>query len=71
MPRKQRASTTGRGSAGSLIPPHEYHSIRNPDQDKPAVSVHIYRNEMNRCQIFLPQSEGWYTRQERHLSCDA
>src|SRR5678815_312049 len=31
----------GMGSAGCLIPPHEYHAIRNA-AEKPAVSVHIY-----------------------------
>lgn len=65
---------TGRGSAGSLIPPHEYHSIRNPDQQQTAVSIHIYRNEMNRCKVFIPQeasNNGWYRRQERQLCCDA
>ena len=61
---------TGRGSAGSLIPPHEYHTIRNPN-DEVAVSVHIYRGEMNRCSVFLPKSEGWYQQQERELCCDA
>ncbi|GAB4182153.1 MAG: hypothetical protein Tsb002_03020 [Wenzhouxiangellaceae bacterium] len=62
---------TGRGSAGSLIPPHEYHTIRNPDQKNPAVSIHIYRDEMSRCSVFLPEDKGWYTKQVRNLSCDA
>lgn len=62
---------TGRGSAGSLIPPHEYHTIRNPDHHKTAVSIHIYRSEMNRCKVFLPQEDDWYIREERQLSCDA
>jgi predicted metal-dependent enzyme (double-stranded beta helix superfamily) len=70
---------TGPGSAGSLIPPHEYHTIRNPNNEETAVSVHIYRGEMNRCKVFLPQeqatsdasNDGWYLRQERQLACDA
>ena len=43
----------GIGSAGCLIPPHEYHSIRNASS-KPAVSVHIYGGEMNHCSVFEP-----------------
>src|SRR3546814_7484212 len=39
----------GPGSAGSLIPPHEYHSIRNTSQDDSAVSVHIYKAPMEEC----------------------
>ena len=40
----------GIGSAGCLIPPHEYHSIRNAGA-KPAVSVHIYGGEMDHCSV--------------------
>ena len=36
----------GPGSAGSLIPPHEYHTIRNPSEDAVAVSLHIYSGRM-------------------------
>lgn len=61
----------GVGSAGSLIPPHEYHTIRNPDAQEVAVTVHIYSGEMNRCAVFAPESDNWYRRQERELSLDA
>ena len=36
----------GPGSAGSLIPPHEYHTILNPSDEAIAVSLHIYRGAM-------------------------
>jgi len=59
----------GVGSAGCLIPPHEYHAIRNVGT-KPAVSVHIYGGEMNRCGVFQPTNDGWYVRQEKALGLD-
>ena len=61
----------GPGSAGSLIPPHEYHTIRNPSEDAIAVSLHIYAGNMTRCAIFrpLPEDHG-YERCERQLGLD-
>lgn len=61
----------GVGSAGSLIPPHEYHTICNPDEREPAVTLHIYAGEMTRCSVFRPQADGWYRREERKLHLDA
>jgi len=61
---------TGVGSAGSLIPPHEYHTIANPDANKPAVTIHIYAGEMDQCCVFEPVSSDWYQRQSRKLSLD-
>jgi len=60
----------GAGSAGSLIPPHEYHTIRNPSEEAIAVSLHIYRGALNSCSVFQPENGGWYARDERHLSLD-
>ena len=60
----------GAGSAGSLIPPHEYHTIRNPADDDVAVSVHIYSGKMNCCSVFRPVGDDWYERDMRQLSCD-
>lgn len=59
----------GIGSAGCLIPPHEYHSICNAAA-KPAVSVHIYGGEMNRCSVFEPRGDGWYVQHEKALGLD-
>lgn len=61
----------GVGSAGSLIPPHEYHTIWNPDSDEAAVTLHIYAGKMTRCSVFRPEAGGWYRREERKLHLDA
>lgn len=60
----------GAGSAGSLIPPYEYHTIANA-QDTPSVTVHVYAGDMERCSIFLPEHDGWYRREEKRLRFDA
>ena len=61
----------GAGSAGSLIPPHEYHSIRNPSEQAVTVSLHIYSGPMNRCAVFQPLPEArWYERNVRQLALD-
>jgi predicted metal-dependent enzyme (double-stranded beta helix superfamily) len=61
----------GPGSAGSLIPPHEYHTIRNPSDDSLAVTLHIYRGPMTQCSVFRPLDGEWYCRDQRVLSLDA
>jgi len=62
----------GFGSAGSLIPPHEFHTIRNPSQTDVAVSLHIYEKQMIRCGVYVPEDEGgrWCLREERLLGTD-
>lgn len=61
----------GAGSAGSLIPPHEYHSIRNPSDDSVTVSVHVYAGPMLRCAVFEPLPDGhWYSRDVHALGLD-
>lgn len=62
---------TGIGSAGSLIPPHEYHTIANPDPEQPAVTLHIYAGAMNECCAFQPLGQDWYLREPRRLQLDA
>ena len=61
----------GAGSAGSLIPPHEYHTIRNPSEDAVSVTLHIYRGAMSCCSVFQAAEDGWYKRQVRQLGVDA
>ena len=63
------AIQAGPGSAGSLIPPHEYHTIRNPG-DEITVSLHIYQDRMLTCAVFEPVEGGWYARGERVLPQD-
>ncbi|WP_430389358.1 cysteine dioxygenase [Dyella sp. 20L07] len=60
----------GPGSAGSLIPPHEYHTIRNPSSDDVAVSLHIYSGQMTHCATFQPLGHNQYQRTDRQLGLD-
>ena len=61
----------GIGSAGSLIPPHEYHTIANPSPNETAVTIHIYSGEMNQCCIFRPDHGDWHRREQTELHLDA
>ena len=61
----------GCGSAGSLIPPHEYHTIRNIDPTDSAVSVHIYSGAMTECNMFHEAEDGWHRRVTKQLQLDA
>ena len=60
----------GTGSAGSLIPPHEYHTIRNASDTDNAVSLHIYQRTMTCCGIFDVAGDGWHTYANKHLQLD-
>ena len=60
----------GAGSAGSLIPPHEYHTIRNPSRDAIAVSLHINKQALTCCAMFQPEGANWYTKAARELGLD-
>ena len=60
----------GPGSAGSLIPPHEYHTIRNASPDVVAISLHIYKAPMECCSMFVPQDEEWFVRKSNLLATD-
>jgi predicted metal-dependent enzyme (double-stranded beta helix superfamily) len=63
-------SCAGAGSAGSLIPPHEYHTIHNGDPDRIAISVHVYQAPLESCAYFRPQEDGWYVRESTRLAID-
>jgi predicted metal-dependent enzyme (double-stranded beta helix superfamily) len=60
----------GPGSAGSLIPPHEFHTIRNTSPDAIAISLHIYKAPMDCCTTFLPVGGEWYQRASKTLCTD-
>ncbi|MEQ1513403.1 MAG: cysteine dioxygenase family protein [Lysobacteraceae bacterium] len=60
----------GTGSAGSLIPPHEYHTIRNASDTGTAVSLHIYQRNMTCCGIFDVASDGWHVYASKQLQLD-
>jgi predicted metal-dependent enzyme (double-stranded beta helix superfamily) len=67
------------GSAGSLIPPHEYHTIANPSATDTAVTLHIYQGALDQCCLFHPTESAaaktgeaqWYLRETKQLSLDA
>ncbi len=61
----------GTGTAGSLLPPHEYHTIRNPNDREIAISLHVYQKAMGQCSTFEPEGGGWYRRGQRQLCLDA
>lgn len=57
----------GRGSAGCLIPPFEYHTLGNA-LDTPSITLHVYGGEMDHCHIFEPAGDGSYRRIRKELS---
>ena len=57
----------GRGSAGCLIPPFEYHTLGNA-AETPSVTLHVYGGEMDHCHVFEPSGDGSYRRVRRDLS---
>lgn len=61
----------GPGSAGSLIPPHEYHTIRNTDPRAIAVSLHVYERPLEQCSRFEEAGGEWYLRVDNALRTDA
>jgi predicted metal-dependent enzyme (double-stranded beta helix superfamily) len=50
----------GCGACGSLIPPQEYHVLGNALVDRPAITLHVYGGDMERCRVFEPCPDGWY-----------
>lgn len=61
----ERQIMAGVGEAGALIPPFEHHTIENVDPD-PAVTLHVYAEELDWCHVFVPV-EGGYRRERRDL----
>jgi predicted metal-dependent enzyme (double-stranded beta helix superfamily) len=60
----------GRGSAGCLIPPFEYHTLGNAAAT-PSVTLHVYGGEMDHCHVFEPLEDGTYRRVRKDLAyCD-
>jgi predicted metal-dependent enzyme (double-stranded beta helix superfamily) len=57
----------GRGSAGCLIPPFEYHTLGNT-LEIPSITLHVYGGEMDHCHVFEPAGDGSFRRVLKHLS---
>lgn len=53
----------GVGSAGCLIPPSEYHMIENADPESVAVTLHVYGGDMDHCNAYRGEGDGWYWRE--------
>ena len=56
----------GRGTAGCLIPPFEYHTLGNA-APTPSVTLHVYGGEMDHCHVFEPAADGSYKRVRKDL----
>jgi predicted metal-dependent enzyme (double-stranded beta helix superfamily) len=57
----------GRGTAGCLIPPFEYHTLANA-AGAPSVTLHVYGGEMDHCHVFEPAADGVYHRVRKDLA---
>jgi predicted metal-dependent enzyme (double-stranded beta helix superfamily) len=55
------------GAAGALIPPFEYHVLRNGLDDAVSVTLHVYGGEMDHCHLFEDAGEGTFRRVEKKL----
>ncbi|MCA8955875.1 MAG: cysteine dioxygenase family protein [Planctomycetes bacterium] len=64
--RCEREVAAGKGMAGALIPPFDYHVIENR-RDLTAVTLHIYGGEMQGCHAFVPLANGQYRKVRRQL----
>ena len=67
---KQGTIQAGVGNAGALIPPFEYHTIRNASASDKAGTLHVYAGEMTTCTVFVPSGDGTYERQQKQLCYD-
>ena len=65
---EQTRVSAGRGSAGCLIPPFEYHTLANASAGAASVTLHVYGGEMDHCHVFEPAGDGCYRRVMRTLS---
>lgn len=63
----QTTIVAGVGSAGSLIPPFEYHTIINR-QPEASITIHVYGGKMDCCTIFEAREDGWYQRRQKDLA---
>jgi predicted metal-dependent enzyme (double-stranded beta helix superfamily) len=46
------------GQANALVPPLDHHILDNPS-DFPAVTLHVYANELTLCNAYLPVDGGY------------
>ncbi len=65
--RQETTVHAGVGEAGALIPPFEYHILENAG-DEPAVTIHVYGEELKHCHIFEPVEGMKYRRRFKELA---
>jgi 3-mercaptopropionate dioxygenase len=65
--RQETIIHAGVGEAGALIPPFEYHILENAGED-PAVTIHVYGEELTHCHIFEPVEGTKYRRRYKELA---
>ena len=63
----------GPGSAGNLVPPDEFHVLRNASDDEVAISLHVYQRPLESCTVFTPcpDEPGWYGCSTQTMHTDA
>ena len=60
----------GKGETGHLIPPLEYHKVKNASSTEPAYSIHVYGGEMKQCTQFIQDADGYYQREYMYYQID-
>ena len=68
--REEEQVEAGKGMAGALIPPFDYHVIKN-ETESVAATIHVYGGEMHGCYTFSPLEDGSYRRERRALTYTA
>ncbi|MFT4196923.1 MAG: cysteine dioxygenase family protein [Pseudoxanthomonas sp.] len=61
------------GSTSALLPPAEFHTVRNPDPSQAAVSMHVYQRPLTHFGVYEleAQDSPWYLRHDRSIGTDA
>lgn len=55
------------GASGALIPPFEYHILKNALADRVSVTLHVYGGEMTHCHFFEPCDDDTFRRVGKDL----
>lgn len=56
------------GSSGALIPPFDYHVLRNALPEATTITLHVYGGELDHCHLFEDNGDGTYRRVRKQLS---
>ena len=58
------------GESSALVPPFEHHVLANRSEN-PAVTLHVYANELLTCNVYEPAEDGGFTRKTSRLGYTA